>query len=85
MAENRRRHGQLKRLVLCALGDGHWHRPRQIAHVLPFRRRGQLHAYLLRLISSTLVERAFERGSDRYIYRLSEAGCRLLLGEHWQR
>jgi hypothetical protein len=82
----KRRRGELKRAVLEALGDGRWHRPRQIAAALPFARRGQLHAYLLRLCSSASapVERARERNTMRYIYRLSDRGCRILLAWHFQ-
>ena len=79
-----RKRGELKRLVLECLGDGGWHRPRQIAAAVPFQRRSQLHAYLLRLCGSGLVERAPERGINRYIYRLSDRGCRLLLGFFWR-
>jgi hypothetical protein len=79
-----RKRGELKRLVLESLGDGLWHRPGQIAATLPFMRRSQFHAYLLRLCDSGLVECAPERGINRYIYRLSDRGCRLLLGLYWQ-
>lgn len=79
-----RRRGELKRLLLDSLSDGGWHRPGQIAAAVPFRRRSQLHAYLLRLCGNGLVERAPERGISRYIYRLSDRGCRLLLGLYWR-
>ena len=80
-----RKRGELKQLVLECLGDGRWHRPWQIAASLPFTRRSQFHAYLLRLCRSGLVERALERGTTRYIYRLSGPACRLLLFQQWQK
>jgi DNA-binding HxlR family transcriptional regulator len=76
--------GELKRLVLESLGDGRWHYPREISGVLPFGRRSQLHAYLLRLCEDALVERTLDRRGVRYAYRLTERGCRLLLAQHWQ-
>lgn len=79
-----RKRGELKRLVLESLGDGLWHRPHQIAPALPFKRRSQFHAYLLRLWDCGLLERAPEHGISRYIYRLSDRGCRLLLALYWR-
>jgi len=78
-----RQRGELKMLVLDSLGDGRWHYPRQIAGALSFGRRGQLHAYLLRLCDEALVERAPDSRRPVYIYRLTERGCRLLLAHHW--
>ena len=78
-----RQHGELKLLVLETLGDAGWHYPRQIAAALPFRRRNQLHAYLLRLCDKGLLERAVDRQTVRVIYRLAEQGCRLLLAHRW--
>ena len=78
-----RQRGELKLLVLETLGDARWHYPRQIAAALPFRRRNQLHAYLLRLWGEGLVERAVDRQTVRVIYRLAEPGCRLLLAHRW--
>jgi hypothetical protein len=51
-----RKRGELKRLVLESLSDGHWHYPRKIGGGLPIRRRGQLHAYLLRRCNEGLIE-----------------------------
>lgn len=79
-----RKRGELKRLILESLGDGGWHRPRQIAAAVPFQRRSQLHAYLLRLCAGGLLERAPESGISRYIYRLSDRGCRFLLALYWR-
>ena len=79
-----RQHGELKLLVLETLGDAGWHYPRRIAAALPFRRRNQLHAYLLRLWDEGLLERAVDRHTARFIYRLAERGCRLLLAHHWE-
>src|SRR5215831_8565709 len=84
MAAIVRKRGELKRLVLESLGDGRWHRPGQIAGSLPFRRRSQFHAYLLRLCDRGLVERAPGRRINCYFYRLAERGCRLLLAFHWE-
>src|SRR6516225_12291267 len=79
-----RKRGELKHLVLESLGDGRWHYPRQIAGGLPFGRRGQLHAYLLRLCNEGLVEKARDWRRVLQIYRLTERGCRLLLARHWR-
>src|SRR6516162_4404857 len=79
-----RQRGELKHLVLESLGDGRWHYPRQIAGGLPFGRRSQLHAYLLRLCNEGLVEKARDWRRVRQIYRLTERGCRLLLAHHWR-
>jgi hypothetical protein len=78
-----RKRGDLRRLVLESLAHGHWQRPSQLA-ALPFKRRGQLHAYLLRLVRNGLLEQGQERGRENWIYRLSGAGCRLLLWLQWQ-
>lgn len=67
--------GELKRAVLDALGDGHWHYAQEIAQACLFRPTHSFPSYMARLAAQGLVERGHDP-QGALGYRLSPLGCR---------